>query len=108
MSDVLINYSVLNELNGSLKQIIVELEEAENRADDLEDAIGDPVGRDDLREAAEEFEDGWDDRRKFLKEDIELVQQHVEEVGSKWAEWDTEASKSLKVEKDEAETLPRS
>jgi DNA repair exonuclease SbcCD ATPase subunit len=106
MTDVKISYSVLNELNGSLKQIIVELEEASNRASALEDAIGDPCGRNDLREAAEEFEDGWDDRRKFLEEDIAEVQKHVEEIGKAWAEWDTEAAASLAVEANEAATLP--
>ncbi len=42
MSDVKISYSVLNELNGSLKQILVELEDASKRASALEAAIGDP------------------------------------------------------------------
>lgn len=101
MSDVAITYSILNELNGSLKQIIVEFEEASKRADVLESAIGDPCGKNKLREAAEEFEDGWNDRRKGLKEDLAKIQEHVESVGSSWADWDTEASKSLTVDGDE-------
>jgi DNA repair exonuclease SbcCD ATPase subunit len=106
MTDVLVEYGVLNELNGSLKQIIVELENAEDRADTLEDDIGDPYGHDDLREAAEEFEDGWNDRRKALKEDLMKIQERVEGTGKAWAEWDTEASAELAVEADEADTMP--
>ncbi|MBM7505723.1 hypothetical protein ACFPER_01305 [Agromyces aurantiacus] len=107
MTDVLIEYGVLNELNGSLKQIIVELEKAEQRASALEDAIGDPYGKDRLREAAEEFEDGWDDRRAALKEDLMKIQERVEATGKAWAEWDAEASRQLAVEANEVDTMPR-
>ncbi|WP_353807406.1 hypothetical protein [Agromyces sp. SYSU T00194] len=108
MSDVLISYSVLNELNGSLKQIIVELDDAAGRTGALEHAIGTPCGRNELRNAVDEFESGWDDRRRFLREDIATVQQHVEEVGRAWEDWDLEASSSLSVDADETSQLPRS
>ncbi len=39
-------------------------------------------------------------------EDIAKVQQHVEEIGKAWADWDTEAAASLAVEDDEAKKLP--
>ncbi|WP_419818439.1 hypothetical protein [Glaciibacter flavus] len=107
MVDVLVEYSVLNELNGSLKQIIVELQEAESRATTLEGDIGDPYGRNKLREAAEEFEDGWDDRRKALKEDLMKIQERVEGTGQGWANWDTEVSSKLAVESNEADTMPK-
>lgn len=107
MTDILIEYSVLNELNGSLKQIIVELEKAEERATSLEGDIGDPYGRDTLREAAEEFEDGWDDRRAALKEDLMKIQERVEATGKGWAEWDTAAARELAVEANEVDTMPR-
>ncbi len=106
MSDVVIDYVVLNELNGSLKQIIVEFNDASKRSGSLMDAIGKPAGRDNLRNAAHNFESGWDDRRAKLLEDIEKVQQHVEKVGSGWAKWDTEAAQSLSVDKDAASKLP--
>ena len=107
MTDVLIEYGVLNELNGSLKQIIVELEKAEGRADTLEGDIGDPYGKNRLREAAEEFEDGWNDRRSALKEDLMKIQERVEETGKAWERWDTDAARELAVEPNEASTLPR-
>lgn len=92
---VLIKYSELKAVDTSLKKIIQELKEASNRADRLEDAIGDPYGKNNLREAAEEFEDGWDDRRNALCEDIEKVQQHVAGVLDGFAEWDSETTTQL-------------
>jgi len=107
VTDVLIEYSVLNELNGSLKQIIVELENAEDRATSVEHDIGDPYGRNDLREAAEEFEDGWNDRREALKEDLMKIQERVESTGKAWEQWDRDVSAELAVEANEASTMPR-
>ncbi|MEJ3404461.1 hypothetical protein WDJ51_06930 [Rathayibacter sp. YIM 133350] len=107
MSDVLISFSVLNQLNGSLKQILVELEEAEEREGDLQDAIGRPCGRDKLRDRAHDFEGSWDDKRSKLKEDLGKVQQHVEQAGQGWQDWDTKAANSLKVDADAASKLPK-
>lgn len=107
MSDVLINYSVLNQLNGSLKQILVEFDQASKRENALESAIGKPDGRTKLKDLADEFESGWDDRRTALQKDIAEVQQHVDQVGKGWEQWDTEASKKLKVDADAAEKLPK-
>ncbi|HET6672421.1 MAG TPA: hypothetical protein VFG92_03520 [Agromyces sp.] len=107
MSDgVLIPYEVLNELNGSLKQIIVEFDKAGDRSGALESAIGAPYGRTGLRDAADSFESAWDDKRETLKMDVEEIQKHVEEVGTAWTDWDTEASASLSVDRGETAALP--
>lgn len=107
MSDgVLIPYEVLNELNGSLKQIIVEFDRAGDRSGALEAAIGSPYGRDGLRSAADSFEGAWNDKRETLKQDVEEIQKHVEEVGTAWTDWDTEASASLSVDEGETAALP--
>ncbi len=102
MSDVVISFSLLNELNGSLKQIIVEFNEADKNADALQDAVKKPCGKDDLREKVHDFEGGWNNRREELQADIEKVQQHVEAVGAKWAEWDLDASKNLELDAGDA------
>ncbi|WP_203581633.1 hypothetical protein [Microbacterium hibisci] len=107
MSDVEISYSVLNELNGSLKQIIVEFEKANARSDDLESAIGAPYGKTRLRDRAHTFEEGWHVRRKALQEDLMTIQERVEKTGKEWESWDLEASKANEVEVDEAEHLPK-
>lgn len=107
MVDVLIPYEVLNELNGSLKQIIVEFDKAGSRSNALEQAIGTPYDRSGLRDQADRFESEWDDKRETLKQDVEEIQKHVEEVGKSWTEWDEEASRSLSVDEGETAGLPR-
>ena len=103
--DVIVTYEVLNELNGSLKQIIVEFEKAEGRSNDLEAAVGAPYGKTRLRDRAHSFEAGWNDRRGALKGDLEKIQERVEGTGREWADWDLEASKSTKVERNEVDTM---
>ncbi|MFB8387758.1 hypothetical protein ACFC3F_11530 [Microbacterium sp. NPDC055910] len=107
MTKVIVEYSVLNELNHSLKQIIVEFEKAEGRGDALEGQIGAPYGKTRLRDEAAEFESGWNDRRRVLKEDLLTIQDRVESTGREWANWDLEASKSGGVEVNEVDTMPR-
>lgn len=92
---VLINYSDLKAVDESLKKIIQELKAASDRADDLEGAIGDPYGKNKLREAAEEFEDGWDDRRNALRDDIEKVQQQVAGVLDGFEKWDADTTAEI-------------
>lgn len=92
---VLIKYSELKAVDESLKKIVAELKDASDRADDLEGAIGDPYGKNRLREKAEEFEDGWDDRRNALCADIEKVQQHVAGVLGGFEQWDRETSAQM-------------
>lgn len=105
--EVLIPYEVLNELNGSLKQIIVEFENATARSESLEAAIGSPQDRSNLRSQAQRFEEAWDDKRDTLKQNVESIQEQVEKVGKSWVDWDLEARKSLSVDADEAKNLPR-
>ncbi|MWB98203.1 flagellar protein FlgN [Agromyces seonyuensis] len=106
MADVLIRYDALNELNGSLKQIIVEFERAGDRSSALEDAIDRPYGKGRLRDEASSFESGWDDRRSALTEDLRTIQERVQKVLTGWADFDDRASRSLSVSVDEVSTLP--
>ncbi|GAA2171286.1 hypothetical protein GCM10009846_04590 [Agrococcus versicolor] len=93
--DVLIHFSDLDALNEKLKEITSELENAGSRADQLEDAIGDPYGKNDLREAVEDFEDRWNNRREDLAKDITALQEHVQGVLDGFSDWDTETAASM-------------
>lgn len=95
MTDVLITYDRLAELDAKLRSITTELREASARADVLEAAIGDPFRRNDLREAVEDFEDRWDNRRRDLAEDVAGVREHVHGVLEGFREWDAETATSL-------------
>lgn len=88
---VLVRYAELNEVNAKLKDIVAELEGAGDRADVLEDAIGDPFGKDRLRETVEDFEDRWNNKRKNLAADIKKVQEHVQGVLEGFERWDEES-----------------
>jgi hypothetical protein len=94
MNDVLIKYDELSKVDEALKNIIDELKNVSHREDDLQDAIGSPFGKDDLRHKAHEFESGWDDRRAKLLGDIEKVQQHVDGVLKGFQKWDRDTGNS--------------
>lgn len=93
--DVLIKFEDLGTLNEYLQAIVAEFDEAEDRADVLEGAIGDPYGRNDLREAVEDFEDRWDDKRDELRDGIKQVQEHVQGVLDGFTDWDVETAASM-------------
>ena len=93
--DVLIKFDDLSTLNDYLKTIVTEFDSAEDRAVVLEDAIGDPYGRNDLREAVEDFEDRWDDKRDELRDGIKKVQEHVQGVIDGFTDWDVETAASM-------------
>ena len=105
--DVEIPYEVLNELNGSLKRIVVEFENASDRSNSLEAAIGSPLGRGELRSAADRFEAAWNNKRDTLKESVQSIQEHVEAVGQAWKDWDAEASASLSAGQGESANLSK-
>jgi hypothetical protein len=93
--DVLIKFDDLSTLNDYLKTIVAEFDGAEDRADVLEEAIGDPFGRSDLREAVEDFEDRWDDKRDELRDGIKQVQEHVQGVIDGFTDWDVETAAGM-------------
>ncbi|WP_405216196.1 hypothetical protein [Agrococcus sp. Ld7] len=93
--DVLIKFEDLGTLNEHLQAIVAEFDGAEDRADVLEGAIGDPYGRNDLREAVEDFEDRWDDKRDELRDGIKQVQEHVQGVLDGFTDWDVETAHSM-------------
>lgn len=95
MSDIYITLSELETVGSSLGDIIEEFEQATSRADELESAIGDPFGRNELREQAEEFEDRWDNKRDELKKSLEKVKEHVDGVVKAVQQWDSETAVEL-------------
>ncbi|GAA1941674.1 hypothetical protein [Agromyces allii] len=105
MADVYVKVEHLNRLNGSLKQILVEFDEADRRTDRLQDMIGRPDGRGGLRDRTHDFEGGWDDRRNALVAKLQGIQAAVESTCTGWQDFDLEAAKSLKLSASDA-SLP--
>ncbi len=98
MADVYIKLDQLTEVKTQLDAIITEFDKATGRADALEDAIGDPFGRNELREKAEDFEDRWDNKRDELKEGLQGVRDHVKGVIDGVEDWDAETAIQLEGE----------
>lgn len=101
--DFYIDLGQLNTVKDELSKITKEFEDAEDRADDLEDAIGDPYGRNELREAAEDFEDRWNHKRDELKESLNGVLEHIKGVIENVEKWDTDTAIQLSAPEVKAE-----
>ncbi len=106
MTDVYVKVDHLNRLNGSLKQILVEFEDAAKNTDALQDLIGRPDGRSGLRDRTHDFEGGWDDRRNALIDKLRNVQVAIEETCKGWQDFDLELSRNLSLEENAGDTLP--
>lgn len=106
MADVYVKVDHLNRLNGSLKQILVEFNDAAKRTDALQDMIGRPDGRSSLHDRTHDFEGGWDDRRNALIKKLGVIQAAVEGTCKGWQDFDLEAAESLKVQENDGANLP--
>ncbi|MBD3942062.1 hypothetical protein IF188_10175 [Microbacterium sp. NEAU-LLC] len=106
MADVYVKVDHLNRLNGSLKQIIVEFEDAAKNTDLLQSLIGHPDGRDGLYKRTHDFEGGWNDRRKQLLEKLTNIQASVEATCKGWEDFDLELSRDLAVQESDPANLP--
>lgn len=104
MADIYISLSELEIMSAQLKSIITEFENAEDRADELEEAIGDPFGRNDLREKAEDFEDRWNLKRDELQEGLSDIQKHLDGVIKGVSEAD--AKMAIELEKATSQSGP--
>lgn len=85
----------MSALNDALKKIVIEFEDAGHNTDAVEDAIGRPLGRSELREAAHDFEGKWDDKRETLKRGLVDLQKHVEGARDGWQKLDQDLAKQL-------------
>lgn len=93
--DVYIKLSELETVVTELEAIISEFENATSLSEELEAAIGDPFGHNDLREKAQDFEERWDDKRNELKDGLKGVKDHVDGVIEGVEQWDSETAIQL-------------
>ncbi|PRB02700.1 flagellar protein FlgN [Microbacterium sp. MYb64] len=89
---VKVRYDELGGLSTELDHIVKEFEDAGSRRRDLKDAVGDPYGDGALRDAADDFEGRWDDRRKALIENCKTVKDHVDGVIQGFKDFDVKAA----------------
>lgn len=92
MADVRIKIETLSRIATQLDSIVGEFENATSQSEELEADIGNPYGRGDLRDKAQDFEERWDDKRDDLKESLKELQEHVKGVVDGFENWDSETA----------------
>ncbi|MEU0679250.1 hypothetical protein [Streptomyces albogriseolus] len=92
MSDLTVDFSLLNTSAKQLKAIHKEFKELNEWKDDIESV----VGARELKEAMADFIENWDDNRKRLLEDLENVGKMVEGTRNAFKGLDDELAKTAK------------
>ena len=95
---VKVSYDELGDLSTQLKNIVDEFENAGSRRRDLEDAVDRPYDKSELKDAANDFEGRWDDRRKRLMENCKGVAEHIDSVIEAFKDFDVEAASKSESE----------
>ncbi|MTE24457.1 hypothetical protein [Microbacterium sp. ZXX196] len=91
MPDVVISYATLESLIEKLSGMITELDTG-SKGSALRSAIGEPFGRSELTDRAEETEDRWNDKRESLVEDLTSIRDFSQEIHDGYAQFDDEAA----------------
>lgn len=92
MADVKIKIETLSRIATQLDSIVNEFENATSQSEALEADIGNPYGRGDLRDKAQDFEERWDDKRDELKDSLKELHEHVKGVVDGFENWDSETA----------------
>ncbi|MFJ6679780.1 hypothetical protein ACIQLK_11770 [Microbacterium sp. NPDC091382] len=95
---VWINFSTLERTSTQLRNIVGELEDAGDLADELTGAIGHPYGKNALSNKVSDFESRWDDRRRDLIRDVTKIQEHVQGVLDGFSDWDAETASQMDID----------
>ncbi|MFE9973454.1 hypothetical protein ACFYRD_22540 [Streptomyces hirsutus] len=92
MSDLIVDFTLLNTSTRQLKAIQKEFKEL----DEWKGYVKSVVGASQLKEAMTDFIDNWDDNRKLLLEDLESVGKMVQGTRDAFKGLDDELAKSGK------------
>ncbi|SEE83273.1 hypothetical protein [Ruania alba] len=91
MPDVRIDYQVLNQIAGSLKNLSVDLAANTTWEDDIAELAGtvwDATTANHVREAVETMIGDWDYARSVLSLQAMTAAQKADIIGAAWADWD--------------------
>ena len=91
MPDVVIKYTELSILIFQLNNMMEEFSSGSKGAA-LRDAIGEPFGRSELTDAAEESEDRWDDKRESLVEDLTSIRDLAQQIYDDYQKFEDDAA----------------
>lgn len=82
----------MRELHRGLTVTIGEFEHAGDTNNQLEEAIGNPDGRDELRDKASDFEKKWNDKRGKLLDNLKGVDDSLRQLIEIWTTWDEDTA----------------
>lgn len=94
MPDIMLDLGRLNDARSDLAASISEFEDAASTNDGLEDDIGKPDDRGELRDKASDFESAWDGKRETLQENLQSILDQLDEIVTNWTEWDVATAQS--------------
>lgn len=92
MADVQIDFAVLNQMAIAMKQVVVEVGDADEQLRAVRDAVDQPFpGRSELAETVEEAGELWAYRRSLLVQRATSAALRMDAVGMAWQDWDAGA-----------------
>ena len=95
MPDIYLTMQELDEVLAGLNASIDEFDSATGIADGIAEAIGRPDGRGALHGKANDFEDDWNNTRDGLKDNLDQIRTHLQDVIDGWRNWDAEAAAAM-------------
>jgi hypothetical protein len=93
--DVYLNMQAIDEVLAGLTTSIAEFDEASEVARGLQDAVGRPDDRGRLRSKVDDFESDWNNTRNELKDNLDEIRGHLQDIVDGWRNWDAEAAAAL-------------
>ncbi|GAA5035277.1 hypothetical protein ACFQRL_00650 [Microbacterium fluvii] len=93
--DIMLDLERLRTTQAGLKASIAEFESAGKINDDLEEAVGRPDDRGELRGKVGDFESSWDGKRGKLTENLQGILDQLTSIVDGWTEWDTSTASDL-------------
>ncbi|WP_419818433.1 hypothetical protein [Glaciibacter flavus] len=78
--DIDLNFDDLKTMTANLAGFVSEFEQISNATDDVQDAVGRPHGRGELRDKVGDFESGWDGNREVIQDGLTNIHDHLKSI----------------------------
>jgi hypothetical protein len=86
--DIDLDFDDLTTMTNNLAVFISEFEDIGNTTDDVQDAVGRPHGRGELRSRVGDFESGWDGNREVIQDGLTNIHDHLKAIIDGFTEGD--------------------
>jgi hypothetical protein len=86
--DVDLNFDDLKTMTENLGVFVKEFEDIGDSTDDVQDAVGRPHGKSELRDRVGDFESGWDGNREVIQDGLTNIHDHLKAIVDGFTETD--------------------